>query len=738
MNRFFLRWMTPLLTVLAVNLSAALNPEIESRIGKLLAKMTLEEKIGQLCQLNYEGRITEDLAGRIRKGDIGSFLNAGDLDTKNALQRIAVRESRLGIPLIYGRDVIHGYRTVFPIPIGQSCSWNPDLVAKAARVAAEEASSDGVHWTFAPMVDIARDPRWGRIAEGCGEDPFLASIMGAAMVRGFQGLRLSDADAVAACAKHYVGYGAAEGGRDYNTTWIPERLLRDVYLPSFHAAVQSGAATLMSAFNNLNGIPASGNAFTLRQVLRREWGFDGFVVSDWASIEEMINHGYCADEAEAAKKGLEAGVDMEMVTNCYRSHLANLVREGKVGESIVDESVKSILRVKFRKGLFDRPFTEKPKAKTLLAADHLELAKRLAIQGLVLLKNEKNTLPLSASSGKVAVIGPLADSPSDQLGCWAGDGRAEDAVTPLTAVRAFAGNGKILFAPGLKAGRDDDDAGFDDAVRAAQGSDVVVMFLGEEAAITGEARSRAFIGLPGKQEQLVAEVAKTGKPMVLVIMAGRPLTFGDAADRAAAVLYAWHPGTMAGPAIADVLFGSAEPSGKLTVSFPVTVGQSPVYYNHMNTGRPLFQETWIRPSLNDQSRYIDVENRPRYPFGYGLSYTTFRYEGLTLSSPAFVMKDSLKISATVTNTGSRKGDEIVQLYIRDLAGSVTRPVKELKGFERIALNPGESRKVEFVLKAPDLAFWNDAMEFKAEPGAFHVWIGPNSAEGLKGEFSLTE
>ena len=739
MKRSLLQLLTSLFFFGCVwNLSAAPDPEIEARVGKLLSKMTLEEKIGQLCQMNFEGRITDDLAKRIRNGEVGSFLNAGNLDAKNALQRIAVRESRLGIPLIYGRDVIHGYRTVFPIPIGQSCSWNPDLIEKASRVAATEAASDGIHWTFAPMVDIARDPRWGRIAEGCGEDPFLSSSLAAAMVRGFQGRRLSDADAVAACAKHYVGYGAAEGGRDYNTTWIPERLLRDVYLPSFHAAVDAGAATLMSAFNNLNGVPASGNAFTLRQVLRKEWGFDGFVVSDWASIQEMINHGTCADEAEAAKKGLEGGVDMEMVTDCYRNHLANLVREGKIPESLVDESVKNVLRVKFRKGLFERPFTDAAKGKTLLAAGHLALAKQLATQGLVLLKNEKNALPLSPTGGKVAVIGPLADSPADQLGCWVMDGRPEDAVTPLAAIRSLLGKDNVLFAQGLRTSRDEDRFGFAEAVRAAESADAVILFLGEEAAITGEAKSRAFIGLPGRQEELAAEVEKTGKPVVLVVMAGRPLTFDAAAEPASSVLYAWHPGTMAGPAIADMLFGKAQPTGKLTVSFPRTVGQLPVYYNFMNTGRPVNPETWIVPSIFDQSKYIDVDYRPQYPFGFGLSYTTFRYDRLTLSSPEFGLDGSITVSATVTNTGKRAGEEIVQLYIRDLAASVTRPVKELKGFKRVSLDPGESRTVEFILKASDLAFWNDRMEFKAEPGRFHVWVAPNSAEGLKGEFSLTE
>ncbi|MBN1894678.1 glycoside hydrolase family 3 C-terminal domain-containing protein, partial [bacterium] len=606
---------------------AGRDAALEEKIKILVGKMTLQEKIGQLCQENGRGRIQEEVKDRVRRGEIGSFLNAGDAKTKDELQRIAVKESRLGIPLIFGRDVIHGYRTIFPIPLGQSCSWNPALVEKAARMAAIEAASEGLHWTFAPMIDIARDPRWGRIAEGCGEDTYLTSILGAAMVRGFQGKSLSDPDALAACAKHYAGYGAAEGGRDYNTTWIHERLLRDVYLPPFHAAVNAGAATLMSAFNNLNGIPASGNAFTLRQVLRREWGFDGFVVSDWASVTEMINHGFAADHAEAARKGIEAGVDMEMVTDSYRKHLPDWVKKGIVPESLIDESVSNILRIKFRKGLFDRPFPKQPKKSVLLAPEHLAVAKELAVQSCVLLKNEKKTLPLSKSVS-VAVIGPLADSPADQIGCWTMDGKPEDSVTPLSAIKSLLGDTKVFFASGLKTSRDTSSAGFAEAKQAASQADVVLMFLGEEQAITGEAKSRAFIDLPGSQEKLAAELAASGKPLVLVVMAGRPLTFAATADPADAVLYAWHPGTLAGPALADVLFGSAVPSGKLTVSFPRTIGQSPVYYNYMNTGRPVDPQTALLPRTWDQSKYIDMDFRPQYPFGYGLSYTTFKYDHL--------------------------------------------------------------------------------------------------------------
>lgn len=475
------------------------DPQLEKRIDDLLAKMTLEEKIGQMCQLSYGGgeQISADVRERLKKGQIGSFLNVSGLKTRNDLQRIAVKESRLGIPLVFGRDVIHGYRTVLPIPLGQSCSWNPDLVEKAARVAGEEAYSEGVDWTFAPMVDIARDPRWGRIAEGCGEDPFLTSAFAAAMVKGFQGKSLNDVGSIAACAKHYVGYGAAEGGRDYNTTWIPERQLRDVYLPSFHAAAGAGAATFMSSFNEINGVPASANAFTLRQVLRREWGFDGFVVSDWESTQEMINHGFCADRVEVAKRSALAGVDMEMVSECYRSYLADLVKKGEVPAAVVDNAVRAILRIKFRKGLFERPMTEPAQEKVLMTPEHFAVAKQLATQSLVLLKNEQDVLPLSESAVRIAVIGPLADSPVDQMGCWTMDGRREDVVTPLAAIRRLLGEQKVAYAAGLKSSRDLDTAGFAEATAAASSADAAILFVGEEAALSGEARSRAFLGLPG-------------------------------------------------------------------------------------------------------------------------------------------------------------------------------------------------------------------------------------------------
>ncbi len=722
------------------------DPQLEKRIDDLLAKMTLEEKIGQMCQLSYGGgeQISADVRERLKKGQIGSFLNVSGLKTRNDLQRIAVKESRLGIPLVFGRDVIHGYRTVLPIPLGQSCSWNPDLVEKAARVAGEEAYSEGVDWTFAPMVDIARDPRWGRIAEGCGEDPFLTSAFAAAMVKGFQGKSLNDVGSIAACAKHYVGYGAAEGGRDYNTTWIPERQLRDVYLPSFHAAAGAGAATFMSSFNEINGVPASANAFTLRQVLRREWGFDGFVVSDWESTQEMINHGFCADRVEVAKRSALAGVDMEMVSECYRSYLADLVKKGEVPAAVVDNAVRAILRIKFRKGLFERPMTEPAQEKVLMTPEHFAVAKQLATQSLVLLKNEQDVLPLSESAVRIAVIGPLADSPVDQMGCWTMDGRREDVVTPLAAIRRLLGEQKVAYAAGLKSSRDLDTAGFAEATAAASSADAAILFVGEEAALSGEARSRAFLGLPGAQEDLVQAVAKTGKPVVLVIMAGRPLTFSAVTPKVRAVLYAWHPGTAGGPAVADVLFGKVSPSGRLSVSFPRTVGQVPIYYAHKNTGRPPSEKSLGIPTGTPldpkgfDSKYLDVDFTPEYPFGYGLSYARVKYTDLTLPSPRIGPKDTLTVRGTVTNTGTRQADEVVQLYVRDLFASVTRPVKELKGFRRVTLNPGQAQTVEFTLKADDLAFWNDRMEFRPEPGRFHVWIGPNSAEGPRGEFELTQ
>ncbi|WP_110513035.1 beta-glucosidase BglX [Herpetosiphon llansteffanensis] len=710
--------------------------QYEQQIEALLAQMTLAEKIGQMRQLHGTGENQKNL---VREGNLGSVLNVIDAEA-HEIQRLAVEESRLGIPLLIGRDVIHGFRTIFPIPLGQAASFNPDLVREAARVAAREASGAGINWTFAPMIDIARDPRWGRIAESCGEDAYLASLMGVAMVEGFQGDDLTAPEAIAACAKHYVGYGASENGRDYNTAWIPEVLLRDVYLAPFQAAAEAGAATFMSAFNDLNGVPTSGNEFTLRQILKGEWAYAGMVVSDWASITEMIAHGYAADARDAALKGVTAGVDMEMASTSYAEYLAELVESGAISHDLIDDAVRRVLRIKFRLGLFNQPYANAAAAETLVAPDHLALARQIAKESCVLLSN-KETLPLKQQT-KVAIVGPLADHAADQLGCWVFDGKPEDSQTPLQAIRGLLGNEQVVFAQGLAEARSTDDGLFDEAVAAAQTADVVLAFLGEDAGLSGEAHSRAFIDLPGAQLALVDALVATGKPVVAVVMAGRSLVLGELQDKVQAILYAWHPGTMAGPAIADLLFGLDNPSGRLPISFPRTVGQVPVYYNRKNTGRPPSEDapsiptgTPLDPS-GFTSSYLDVDHRPLFAFGYGLSYTTFDYRNIRLSSPKIGFDQTLSISATITNTGNYAGAEVVQLYIRDLVGSMTRPIKELKGFQRIALEPGQSQEVTFELRSADLSFHNNAMQKIAEPGEFHVWVAPNSLGGLQASFEL--
>ena len=715
---------------------------IEDRVNDLISKMTLSEKIGQMQQsalFQWNDGILTD----VKAGKIGSFLNAGDLNDKNKLQKAAVEGSRLGIPIIFGRDVIHGYKTVFPIPLGQSATWNTELVEAASVVAAAEASEEGIHWTFAPMVDIARDPRWGRIAESCGEDPYLAAELGAAMVKGLQGSNLADENTIAACAKHYVGYGAAEAGKDYNTTYIPERLLRNVYLVPFKGCVDAGAATLMSAFNDLNGVPTTGNEFTLKQVLRDEWNFDGFVVSDWGSIIEMIPHGYAANENEAAYKAFKAGVNMEMVSQSYAHNMEKLVKEGKISEAWLDQLVKDILRIKFRLGLFEHPYTEATAESKILSDNNKAVAKQTALESLVLLQNNDGLLPLSDNVKKLAVIGPLADDAKSQLGTWVPDGKPEDSVTPLTSLKELYGDKvEIIYAKGMENPRTKSTDEFDEAVKAAEQSDAVVMFLGEDDLLSGEAHSRAFIDLPGAQVKLIKAVAKAGKPIALVIMAGRPLTFGEITGDVNSILYAWHPGTMGGPAIADVLFGVTAPSGKLPVSFPRTVGQAPIYYNHKNTGRPasedqlgIEQGTPENP-LGYVSYFLDVDFTPAYSFGYGLSYTTFEYSDLKLSSDELKEGESLEASVTVKNTGDVEAAEVVQLYVRDLYGSITRPVKELKGFKKISLKPGESKTVSFTLGTDDLKFWNIDMNYVVEPGDFNLWIGGSSDTDLMAEFKV--
>jgi beta-glucosidase len=714
-----------------------LTTSIESRIDALLAQMTLAEKIGQMWQIS--GRI-DGAEALIRGGGVGSFLNVIGEEARE-LQRMAVEESRLGIPLIFGRDVIHGFRTIFPIPLGQAATFDPDVVREGARVAAREAAALELHWTFAPMIDIARDPRWGRIAEGCGEDPYLTAQMGVAMVEGFQGENLSDPERIAACLKHYVGYGAAEGGRDYNTTWIPEGLLRDVYLPPFHAGVKAGAATLMSAFNDLNGVPTSGNAFTLRTILRDEWGFDGMVVSDWNSVIEMIPHGFAADEKDAAAKAIAAGVDMEMVSRSYVGSIESLINEGVLSTDLIDAAVRAILRLKFRLGLFERPINNVDPAGVLLAEDHLHAARVAARESCVLLKNE-SVLPLDRGIGKVVVVGPLADSGDEQLGCWAFDGRGEDCRTPLAALREALGAERVISHPGLPHARSQDTSAFAELAQAVAGADAIVVFVGEEAILSGEAHSRAFLDLPGAQVALIDALAATDKPLIAVVMAGRSLVLTPILDKVDALLYAWHPGTMGGPAIADLLLGEVSPSGRLPVTFLRTVGQAPLYYNYKNTGRPTPDDAPSIPTgtpldpQNFTAGYLDVDHRPLFPFGYGLTYTTFDYSDLRLSASQVKPGETLTATATLTNTGTRMATEVVQLYVRDLVGSVTRPIRELKGFHRVDLAPGASQDVTFTLHTDDLAFHNAAMQRVTEPGAFHLWIAPDATSGLRGEFEV--
>lgn len=724
------------------------NPEaaIEQKVDALLSQMTLEEKIGQMNQISSYGNI-EDMTELIKKGEIGSILNEVDPGRINALQRVAVKESRLGIPLLMARDVIHGFKTIFPIPLGQAASFDPQVAEDGARVAAIEASSVGIRWTFSPMIDVARDPRWGRIAEGCGEDTYLTSVMGAAMVKGYQGDSLNDPTAIAACPKHFVGYGAAEGGRDYNSTFIPERRLRNVYLPPFEAAAKAGAATFMTSFNDNDGIPSTGNTFILRNVLREEWGFDGIVVTDWASAAEMMNHGFADDEKEVAMKAVNAGVDMEMVSYTFVKELPRLVKEGKVQEATIDNAVRNILRIKYRLGLFDQPYVDENK-QVMYAPAHLDAARRAAVESAILLKNEKQVLPLGNAIKTVAVIGPMADAPYEQMGTWVFDGEKSHTVTPLAAIRKqFGDKLQILYEPGLSYSRDRNTSDIAKAVSAASRADVILAFVGEEAILSGEAHCLADLNLQGAQSELIEAVAKTGKPLVTVVMAGRPLTIGKETELSDAVLYMFHPGTMGGPALADLLWGKAVPSGKTPVTFPKMVGQIPVYYTHNNTGRPATKKETLlddiqveagQTSLGCTSFYMDAGFDPLFPFGYGLSYTTFAYSNIRLSATELKKDDVLTVTFDLENTGNYEGTEIAQLYVQDKVGSVTRPVKELKRFSRITLKPGEKKNVSFELPVSELAFWNIDMKHVVEAGDFNLWVAPDSQSGSPISFKVTD
>lgn len=710
------------------------SDNIESRINALIAQMTLAEKLGQLQQLDGEanGNYRPEHVEMIRQGLLGSTLNVRGAKRTNELQRIAVEQSRLKIPVLFAFDVIHGYRTIFPVPLGEAASWDTKAAESSASIAAAESAATGVRWTFAPMVDIARDPRWGRIVEGAGEDTFLGAAMARARVLGFQGNNYGQPGKIVACAKHWVAYGAAEGGRDYNTTEVSERTLREIYFPPFKAALDAGVGTFMSAFNDLNGVPTSANPFTLTDVLRREWKFDGIVVSDYTSVQELIQHGVAADGKEAAALALNAGVDMEMVSRLYNQHGAQLVKEGKLSMPVIDEAVRRVLRIKFRLGLFENPYTnESMEAASLLTSKSLTAAREIAARSMVLLKNDRETLPISKTLKSIAVIGPLADDRQSIIGSWNGDGRSEDAISLLTGIASKVPAAKINVARGCDV-TCNSTAGFEEAQRAARESDFAILAVGESAEMSGEASARSSLDLPGKQLDLIKAIAATGKPYAVVLMNGRPLTIGWLAENTPAILETWFAGTQGGNAIADVLFGDVNPGGKLPATFPRAVGQVPLYYNHKNTGRP--------PDAANKysSKYLDAPWTPLYPFGYGLSYTQFKLSDLRLSESRIKPNGKLTVSVEIENTGKRDGDEVVQLYLRDVAASVTRPVRELKGFERVYLRAGEKRRVEFMLTPEHLGFYNREMKMVIEPGMFKVFVGNSSEGGIEASFEVIE
>ena len=717
---------------------AAPDSEIDRKADDLLSRMTLREKVGQMNQLSGGAWLTEQAA----KGEVGSILNCVDPAEINAVQKAAVEQSRLGIPILVSRDVIHGFRTIFPIPLGQAATFDPEIVEKGARIAAVEATASGVRWTFSPMLDVARDPRWGRVAEGSGEDPYLDVQMGVAMVKGYQGEDLSDPTAMAACIKHFVGYGAAEGGRDYNSTMISERSLRNTYFPAFKATAEAGAATLMTSFNEIDGIPSTGNRWLLKDVLRDEWGWDGMVVTDWNSAGEMIAHGFSRDLKHTAEQAVNAGVDMDMMSYGFIQYVEDLVKEGKVSEKEIDRAVRNILKLKFELGLFDNPYVDETlPAKVDYAPEHLEAAKQTAVESAILLQNKDNVLPLDKAR-TILVTGPLADAPYEQLGTWAFDGQPEHTVTPLAALRKEY---DVIWEPGLKYSRDNDRSSFAKVRAAASRADAAVVFVGEEAILSGEAHSLSNLDLQGAQSELIAEVAKAGKPVVVVVIAGRPLTIERDLANCDAMLYSFHPGTMGGPAIADLIKGKAVPSGKTPMTFLRDAGQAPFYYNHNNTGRPCNgTETLLadipiaagQTSLGCTSYYLDSGYGPLFPFGYGLSYTTFEYGVPAVGTAEIGMDGTLKASVELTNTGKYEATEVVQLYVRDLVGSVVRPVKELKGFRRVTLAPGETVTVEFELPVSDLSFWNIDMEHVVEPGDFQLWIAGDSASGKPVGFTV--
>ncbi|MCP2026970.1 beta-glucosidase [Flavobacterium sp. HSC-32F16] len=732
--------------LLIVSLFATAQQQtVDQKVNDLLKRMTIEEKIGQLNQYTGDNQATGPITinpnkqAEIKAGLIGSMLNIIGTKYTRQYQELAM-QSRLKIPLLFGQDVIHGYKTTFPLPLAEAASWDLQAIELAARVAATEAAASGVHWTFAPMVDISRDPRWGRVMEGAGEDTYLGSKIAYARVKGFQGNKLGDLNSVMACVKHFAAYGAAVGGRDYNSVDMSERMLWETYLPPFKAALDAGAATFMNSFNDINGIPATGNVHLQRDILKGKWNFQGFVVSDWGSIGEMVAHGYSKDLKEAAYSAITAGSDMDMESNAYRYNLAQLVKEGRVSIDLIDDAVKRILRKKYELGLFDDPYRysdEKRAEKALNNPEHRKAALEAAQKSIVLLKNENQTLPISKSVKTIAFIGPMVKEYKENMGFWSVELPEVDynkwIVSQWDGLQNKVGkNTKLLYAKGCDIDGTNKD-GFAEAVETAKQADVVILSIGEKRDMSGEAKSRSDIHLPGVQEDLVKAIQATGKPVVVLINAGRPLVFNWTADNVPAVVYTWWLGTEAGNAIANVLFGDYNPSGKLPMTFPREVGQIPIYYNYFSTGRPAKNEN----ETNYVSAYIDLKNSPKFPFGYGLSYTKFDYSGLKLSSLKIKSSETIKVSFTLSNVGKVTGEEVVQLYLKDKFGSVVRPVLELRDFQKVKLNAGESKTIEFTIDKEKLSFYNDKLEWTAEPGNFEVMIGASSADiKLKSDFEL--
>lgn len=740
-----MRKITTFALLLATFFATAQQGTIDQKVDALLKKMTIEEKIGQLNQYTGDNAATGPITinpnkqAEIRAGLIGSMLNVVGTKYTRQYQELAM-QSRLKIPLLFGQDVIHGYKTTFPIPLAEAASWDLAAIELAARVAATEASASGIHWTFAPMVDIGRDPRWGRVMEGAGEDTYLGSKIAYARVKGFQGNKLGDLNSVMACVKHFAAYGAAVGGRDYNSVDMSERMLWETYLPPFKAALDAGAATFMNSFNDLNGIPATANVHLQRDILKGKWNFQGFVVSDWGSIGEMVPHGYSKDLKAAALAAITAGSDMDMESNAYRYNLAELVKEGKVSVDLIDDAVKRILRKKFELGLFDNPYKysdDKRSEKALNNPEHRKAALEVAQKSIVLLKNDKETLPLSKNLKTIAFIGPMVKEYKENMGFWSVELPEVDynkwIVSQWDGLQNKVGkNTKLLYAKGCDVDGTNKD-GFAEAVETAKQADVVILSIGERRDMSGEAKSRSDLHLPGVQEDLVKAIQATGKPVVVLINAGRPLIFNWTADNVPAIVYTWWLGTEAGNAIANVLFGDYNPSGKLPMTFPREVGQVPIYYNHFSTGRPAPNEN----STGYVSSYIDLKNSPKFPFGYGLSYTQFNYTDLKLSSTKMKSNETIKVSFQLSNVGKVAGEEVVQLYIKDKFGSVVRPVLELKDFQKVKLNAGESKTIEFTIDKEKLSFYNDKIEWTAEPGDFELMIGTSSADiKLKSDFEL--